>query len=259
MRPEISILVPVYNAGDFLERSVEELCRPLEASGLSFEILLCDDASRDISREVMTTLRDVYPQVKIFFNGTNRGLGATLRFLFSRAQGAWLVYLDADLPFGPDVVGRLKDCANGFDVAVASRYLEGPTFVPWARRVTSFGYALFCRVFLGIRVRDIGSGAVLMKRDVPSALELRADGFDIHAEFFARCRQQRFKVCEIAVPDRPTPQGGFGILRHGPGVLYRTWRLRRLLRSRERGRLGSDIPALKRGMEKQETETLSVT
>lgn len=47
MRPMVSIIVPVYNAQDFLERCVDSI---LQQEYTNFELLLLDDGSTDRSR-----------------------------------------------------------------------------------------------------------------------------------------------------------------------------------------------------------------
>src|SRR3989344_3683816 len=120
---DVSIVIPIYNSAPLIRNSVEKLIRTLGAMSVRYEILLRDDGSRDHSREVLQELPVQYAQVRVFFNDKNRGLGFTLRQLFVDAQGACVIYMDCDLPFGAEVVRKVLGHLEKYDIVVCSRYL----------------------------------------------------------------------------------------------------------------------------------------
>jgi glycosyltransferase involved in cell wall biosynthesis len=85
--PKISVILPVYNGGEYLPLSVESV---LAQAGADFELLIVDDCSTDGSREYLSNLKQ--ERVIVFSNETNQGLFRNLNFLVSKA-GAPLIKL----------------------------------------------------------------------------------------------------------------------------------------------------------------------
>lgn len=79
--PLISILLPVYNGGDYLMSSVKSvLCQSLK----NYEFLILDDCSSDGSWEYINNIPD--PRVTVYRNETNRGLFYNLNFLTKKSK-----------------------------------------------------------------------------------------------------------------------------------------------------------------------------
>lgn len=91
--PELSVVIPFYNLGQYVEHTVQSLINvPIP----SLEILIIDDGSTD-PHSIATLYRIAarYPRVKIFRNA-NRGLARTRNYGAQMAQGTYLAFLDAD-------------------------------------------------------------------------------------------------------------------------------------------------------------------
>jgi len=78
----ISVILPVYNGGEHLRKSVESV---LSQEGVDFEFLICDDCSTDESYAYLQTLSD--KRVRLFRNATNCGLFPTLNYLLQESHG----------------------------------------------------------------------------------------------------------------------------------------------------------------------------
>lgn len=90
--PQISIIVPVYNAGRFLDKCVTSI---LSQSFSDFELLLVDDGSKDDSG----VLCDLYAQkdarVKVFHK-ENGGVSSARNLGLDNAKGEWIAFVDSD-------------------------------------------------------------------------------------------------------------------------------------------------------------------
>lgn len=89
-RPRISVVIPAYNMADLLPYAVES------AAPQADEVVMVDDASTDGTFEVMSTLVNRYPNVRIVRNATNQYLAEALNVGISAARGRYIVPLDAD-------------------------------------------------------------------------------------------------------------------------------------------------------------------
>ncbi len=222
----VSIVIPVYNSGNFIEPSIRRLIQFCGQQPWTYEILLRDDGSADDSLETIRRLAEEYPQLTYSANHANLGLGVTLRRLFQQAQGATVVYCDIDLPFGVEVLPEVISLNKTHDLVVVSRYLSRRgAGVPWLRKLASRLYYGFCRILFHVPICDIGSGTVAISQRALDKISLQARGFDIHIELIMQIQRQGCPFREI--PGRYLDKGGgtFSILRHGPGVLLSTVKL----------------------------------
>lgn len=95
MNLRLSIVVPVYNAANFLPNCFS--C--IEAQGLdseSYEVIFVDDASTDDSPHLLEEFANRHPEAKILRRPTNGGAGAARNTGIKAAQGEYLYFLDAD-------------------------------------------------------------------------------------------------------------------------------------------------------------------
>ena len=91
----LSIVVPSFNAGDFVSQSIESLC---SVQGDWFEILLIDDGSTDgsvevIEREFVSEIQN--GRLKIF-SIKNSGVSVARNVGIENATGEYITFVDAD-------------------------------------------------------------------------------------------------------------------------------------------------------------------
>ena len=78
--PEISIILPVFNGGNYLKQSVASV---LQQQFTNFELLIIDDCSTDNSWQYLQQLQD--SRIKLFKNEKNKGLFFNLNFLIQQS------------------------------------------------------------------------------------------------------------------------------------------------------------------------------
>lgn len=88
-----SVLVPVYNAGGYLDVCVQSV---LQQTLRDFELVLVDDGSTDGSGEVCDRYAAQHPDLIRVVHQPNKGLIRTRRVGIALAQGEYCVFLDAD-------------------------------------------------------------------------------------------------------------------------------------------------------------------
>lgn len=90
--PTISVVLPVFNGGHFLEKAVRSI---LLQTLHNFELLVIDDGSTDDTPQILRELKSQDSRVIVVSRG-NRGLVATLNEGVQMARGAWIARMDAD-------------------------------------------------------------------------------------------------------------------------------------------------------------------
>ncbi|MGE4514371.1 MAG: glycosyltransferase family 2 protein [Chryseobacterium sp.] len=90
----ISVIIPVYNAAQFLEKSVQSALQFDEVK----EILLIEDKSTDNSLEICEKLASENSRIKLFQHPDkrNHGAGASRNLGIEKATGNFIAFLDAD-------------------------------------------------------------------------------------------------------------------------------------------------------------------
>src|SRR5947199_9448507 len=105
-RPSVSLVIPMFNEEENIEHAVDFAVDALDGHAGDYEIVVVDDASQDRSPEIVARLAAANPRIRLLRHAVNRKLGATLKTGFAAARQVLVLYMDADLPFDPDVVGR---------------------------------------------------------------------------------------------------------------------------------------------------------
>ena len=134
----VSVVIPVYNVEEFVERSVQSV---LDQSYKNVEIILVEDGSTDESLSKCKSLCDKFSNIKLLVHEKNQGQEATRNDGIDAATGKWLLFLDSDDTLKLDCIEKLVDKAasnscdivlfdfvynvNGTDNRVTSNLKEG--------------------------------------------------------------------------------------------------------------------------------------
>ncbi|MBC3885074.1 glycosyltransferase [Undibacterium griseum] len=120
MKPELSVVIPVYNEEAGLAKLFARLYPALDAlagRGISYEIVFVNDGSRDNTALILSDQFRLRPDVTrvVLFNG-NYGQHMAILAGFQATHGNIVVTLDADLQNPPEEIGALVDkMREGYD------------------------------------------------------------------------------------------------------------------------------------------------
>jgi glycosyltransferase involved in cell wall biosynthesis len=95
-RPELSIVVPVFDEEGNVEPLHAELTEVARYIDRPYEIIFVDDGSRDRTLPLLEAIRARDPQLRIVDLDSNFGEAAALSAGFAHARGAVVVTLDGD-------------------------------------------------------------------------------------------------------------------------------------------------------------------
>ncbi|SKC77212.1 glycosyltransferase family 2 protein [Ohtaekwangia koreensis] len=95
--PAISVLMPVYNAEQYLRESIASI---LSQRFVDFEFFIFNDGSTDRSRDIITSFND--PRIHFIDFSDNRGYVTLLNLGLQKAQGKYIARMDADDVAHPD-------------------------------------------------------------------------------------------------------------------------------------------------------------
>lgn len=197
-KTEISVVVPVFNEEDNVEKlhtKIKEECAKL---GRTFEIIFINDGSTDRTAE---KCRNLSPLRLINFR-KNYGQTAAFDAGFQAARGEVIITMDGDLQNDPaDIVKLLEKMDEGFDVVSGWRFERKDSL---SKKIFSRGANLLRKVFMQDKIHDSGCSLKAYKRECFEDLELFGE---MHRFIPALLEIDGFKVGEVKVSHHPRISG----------------------------------------------------
>ncbi|MFH0876885.1 MAG: glycosyltransferase family 2 protein [Candidatus Omnitrophota bacterium] len=210
---KVSVVVPAYNEGYAIQRSLREILRTFDEFGCDYEIILMDDGSTDNTLSEALKISEQYPQISVKRNMENFGKGRALKKAFRYTTGEYVVFLDADLDLHPGQVQVLFDIMrlDEADVVIGSKMHENSSVeYPLSRRLISFVYFLIIKILFGLPVHDTQTGLKIFKSKVLSDVfpKVLVKKFAFDLEILANAHRLGYKITEA--PIVLTPQRKYG-------------------------------------------------
>jgi glycosyltransferase involved in cell wall biosynthesis len=178
--PHVTIVLPCYNEQDHVIDEVERICKAMDASGHTYELLAVDDFSTDGTLARLEEAAPHFPNMQVVPFHRNGGSGTVRRIGSQQAKGDIVVWTDADMTYPNDRIPELVDILDtdrSVDQVVGARTTEEGTHkllrVPakWFIRKTAERLA-------GQKIPDLNSGLRAFRKDVAEPyLKLLPPGF----------------------------------------------------------------------------------
>lgn len=114
---KISVIMPVYNCEEYLEKAINSVLR----QGIDdLEIIAVEDKSTDASAKILRDIAEKEPRVKAHFNEKNSGVAAVRNTALEMASGEYVAFCDSDdiVPDGA-YLGMLSDIGSA-DVLICA-------------------------------------------------------------------------------------------------------------------------------------------
>lgn len=199
---EVLVVLPTFNERENLERVVASVRH------LGHDVLVVDDASPDGTGELADSLAEADSGVRVLHRDRKMGIGSAYEDAFRvglREGSKLFVEMDADGSHRAQDLDSIIEAARGSGgLAVGSRYMRGGEIVGWPahRLLLSRGANIYCRVLLGLRVRDCTSGFRCYTRDLLSGIkldEIVSQGYSFQIEMVHRTIRLGYPVVEVPI------------------------------------------------------------
>lgn len=184
----ISVIIPAFNEENRITKTVTAIDTFLKETFSAYEIIVVSDGSEDKTTEVVNALS--LPCVKTCGYPENRGKGEAVKYGMKEAEGEFILFTDADLPYAPNYIKEAYDLyQKGVDVVLGSREAQLSSY-PWYRRISSVCFSLAVRFFLGMNVPDTQCGfkgfSKKAKEQIFEKSTLSGWGFDVELIYIAK-------------------------------------------------------------------------
>ena len=215
-RPELSIVMPVYNEGAVIAEVVTTWIQELERLAIDYEFLAYDDGSRDETGRILERLAGQQRGLMVT-RKANSGHGPTILRGYREASGEWVFQVDSDDEMGPEHFAGLWKYRDDYDLLIGRRQHRDS---PLARRlITALSRATVWTLF-GHAVTDVNAPYRLIRQSslVEILSMIPGDTFAPNVIISGLAARSGLRVREVWVPHRGRRTGTVSI------VKWRLWK-----------------------------------
>lgn len=212
MKKDLSLVVPVKNEQESLEKLFNSLAYVLNRLKLNYELIFVDDGSNDHSFSLLEKFHQEDGRVKVLQLRRNYGKSAALTAGFDSAQGEIVVTIDADLQDDvaeiPNLVNKINE---GYDVVCGLRRKRRDSLF---KIISSKVFNSCVSIFTGVRIKDINTGFKAYRLEVLKGIEIYGG---LYRFLPVLAHRAGFKIIEIPVKHFPRQ---FGKSKYGPSKIF---------------------------------------
>jgi len=226
---KLSLVVPAWNEAESLPQLFAEIRERLEGFDGDWEVIVVDDGSRDATFETVRVENARDPRFKGIRFRRNAGKAAGLAAGFGRAQGRYIITMDADLQDDPAEIRPLVEMLeSGWDMVSGWKQIRND---PVDKTLPSRIYNALVQRVSGLKLHDFNCGLKAYRREVLTSLRLYGQ---MHRLLPVMAHWDGFRVTEKVVNHRARQFGvsKYGLMRgfHGLFDLMTLWFLNRYMR-----------------------------
>lgn len=201
MKYDLTIIVPVFNEEDNLERLYSELSNFIANTRRGVKVLFINDGSKDGSLDKIKEICDRSQYFTYCSFDRNYGLSTAIKAGFDLANTPLIGYIDADLQTSPQDFNRLLIYAEQYDLVTGVRANRKDSFV---KNMSSLFANKIRRAFTHDGMDDTGCPLKIIKTSVAKRIPMFKG---LHRFLPAMVMLQNGRVAQIPVQHFPRTAG----------------------------------------------------
>lgn len=198
----LSLAAPAYNEGEGIGPVVKHWHEFLSAQPdiAQFEIIICNDGSRDRTKEVLDTLTKTYPEVRPIHLPNNQGAAAALTTAIAATTLDWVLLTDSDDQFPIENFSRMLAAlrSSQHKAAIGIRKKKDSAFARFGTQASG----LVCNLIHGSKMKDFNSAFKLVSGSLLRSLMLEAKGMNYSTEVTSRLLERKITITEVDIEHR---------------------------------------------------------
>ena len=198
---EFTVLVPVYNEEENLERVEKEMLAFIEIASKKTSILFVNDGSQDNSQQIIENICKRNDDFHFINFKENRGLSAAIKAGFDNVDTPLVGYIDSDLQTTPNDFNLLLDKIGEYDLVTGVRANRKDSFVKNMSSTIANGIR---RAFTHDGMDDTGCPLKVIKTDYAKKIPMFKG---LHRFLPAMILLQNGKILQVPVQHFPRIAG----------------------------------------------------
>ncbi|MBV6487417.1 MAG: glycosyltransferase [Pseudorhodoplanes sp.] len=223
MTAHIDIVIPVYNEGGNILRTLAALARELRTPA---RVLICYDREDDDTLPAIRGNPEAAGALPVAFV-RNRGRGAHSAVMagFAASTAPFVLVYPADDDYNAGMLDAMAAKAEqGHDIVCASRFMPGGSMTgcPWLKAVLVRAANFTLRHIARLPTHDASNGFRLFSRRAIECIAIESDsGFCYSIELLVKCHRLGWPIGEVPARwfERAHGQSRFRVLRWLPAYL----------------------------------------
>jgi glycosyltransferase involved in cell wall biosynthesis len=192
---QLTILMPCLNEVETLGTCIKKAKKWVNSSGVTAEILIADNGSKDGSQMMAQSLGARVIDVPV------RGYGSALYHGCLAANGQWIIMGDADDSYNFSRLDLfIEQLDKGFDLVMGNRFKGGISAgaMPWKNRyIGNPILTLIGRILFRCPARDFHCGLRGFTREAFHRMDLRTTGMEFASEMVIKATLFNMRITEV--------------------------------------------------------------
>ena len=201
MKESLTIVVPIYNEEENIERLCKELSDFIKKSKVETQILFINDGSIDNSEKLINNQCNTNDKFRSLSFKKNSGLSAAIKAGFDYTNTSLVGYIDADLQTNPEDFNLLLNKISDYDLVTGVRTKRKDSLV---KNISSFIANSIRRLFTNDNMDDTGCPLKVIKTSFAKKIPMFRG---IHRFLPAMILLQGGKIHQVPVRHYPRMAG----------------------------------------------------
>ena len=207
MSVSFSIIIPVYNEVDIIEKFVDKLQKTF--GHLKVKYIFVDDGSKDGSKNWLENNLQKFidkNNYELILLNKNKGKGFAVRKGIEKIQGNYTIFIDSDLEYNPVDALELYNIVNEnknkkIKVLFGSRYIGGKLqlrrhfFNDIAVRLNTWIF----NILFNQSITDLHSGTKIIENKLLKSLNLTLNGFGHEIDISSQISSKKINIYETGI------------------------------------------------------------
>ena len=202
--PDITLIIPMYNEKSIISDTAKTVHEYMSTHFESYEVIYSDDGSRDGCGDIVREMN--LPGVRVAGYPNNHGKGCAIRTAMLESKGKIVMFTDADLAYGTDVIKRAYDALvenEGASMLIGSRNLSADGYEGYTttRKLMSKAYIKVLGIVGGFKLSDSQCGCKAFRGEAAKDIfsRCKVDGFAFDFESIIWAQKLGYSIIEMPV------------------------------------------------------------
>lgn len=201
----LSIVMPAYNEEANITEVLARCANYLRGHGLTGEIIVVNDGSKDQTGAILTQLQQQYAELVVLTNEPNRGYGYSLQRAIQASRGELVATIDSDGQFEVFDLDALRPKLEPSLAAVTGYRIKKQDSL--GRVLADRGLNLIMKMMFGLRYRDTNCALKLYRGELVRTITIESMGYPTPTELLVKLTALGHKVGEAPVSHKQRSGG----------------------------------------------------